>query len=98
MTNARTARTARDKAAELRADAARKEARRRSAIALAIVTVVIALIAGVFVLVQNGRQDAVNATAVAPANLGANGSITVGEASAPVTLVAYEDFGCPACL
>lgn len=96
MTNARTARTARDKAAELRAQAARKEARRRSTIALGVVSVIIALIVGAFVIVQRS-QDRTNTAVVTPANLSSNGSIVVGKASAPVTLVAYEDFQCPAC-
>jgi protein-disulfide isomerase len=100
MTNARSAKTARDKAAELRAEVARREARRRSLIALAAVTAVVAVIVGVFVLVQNSKRDSVStaAAAAAPANAGNDGSITVGKATAPVTLTAYEDFQCPACL
>ncbi len=94
MTNARTARTTRDKAAELRAAAARRQARRRSAIALATVTAVIVLIVAAVALVHTTKHSA---TTVAPAHLSANGSILVGSASAPVTLVAYEDFQCPAC-
>ena len=95
MTNARTARSARDKAAELRTQAAWREARRRSGIALGVVTVVIALIVTAFVLIRNETGPAGDAL-VTPANL-TDGSIVVGKSSAPVTLVAYEDFQCPSC-
>jgi protein-disulfide isomerase len=96
MTNARTAKSARDKAAELRAQAARKEARRRSAIALGVVTVVIALIVTAFAIVRSSAEKTSQGL-VNPANVSSDGSIVVGKASAPVTLVAYEDFQCPAC-
>jgi protein-disulfide isomerase len=100
MTNARTAKNTRDKAAELRAEVARREARRRSMIALAAVAAVIAVIVGSFVLVQNTKRDTLTSTAASalPANVGDDGSIVVGKASAPVTLTVYEDFQCPACL
>jgi protein-disulfide isomerase len=85
------------KAAALRAQAARAEARRRQLIVGGAVLAVIALVIGVFVVVQSARRETATAGAATPANLGPSSSIVVGQASAPVTLVAYEDFQCPAC-
>jgi protein-disulfide isomerase len=85
------------KAAALRAQAAKAEARRRQAIVGGIVLVVVALAVAVFVVVQNARHDSATASKATPANLGADNSIVVGQASAPVTLTTYEDFQCPVC-
>jgi protein-disulfide isomerase len=98
MTNARTARTAREKAAELRAEAARAEARRRTLIITISVAAVIAVVVGVGIFVQQARKQ--NQAAVAastPANLGGKNSILVGQPTAKNTLVLYEDFQCPIC-
>ena len=97
MTNARTARTERErKAAELRAATARRQARRRSLVVTSAVAGVLAAVVAAFVLVHaaSGRDAASGAT---PAHVTAAGGIVVGQASAPVTLVAYEDFLCPVC-
>ena len=51
MTNARTVRSTRDKAAELRAEAARKEARRRSTLIAVVVAVVLVVVVGATVVV-----------------------------------------------
>jgi protein-disulfide isomerase len=85
------------KAAAMRVQAAKAEARRRTLIVGGAVLAVLLLGIGVFVVVQNGRRDTVAADAATPANLGPSNSIVVGDASAPVTLVAYEDFQCPVC-
>lgn len=97
MSNAgkRSAREAR--AARMRAEAARRQAQRRTLIAGGAVLAVIAVAIGVFVVVQSARRDQVTASATAPANLGEQNSIVVGEANAKVTMVAYEDFQCPVC-
>jgi protein-disulfide isomerase len=98
MTNARTARSAREqKAAELRARAARRDARRRSMIVTGVVAVVLAAVVGVFVLVTQLQRDAGPASARSVPATAADGVVTVGRADAPVTVVAYEDFQCPAC-
>lgn len=85
------------KAAAMRAQAAKAEARRRQLIVGGSVLAVIALIIAVFVVAQSARRDTATASGATPANLGPNNSIVVGQADAPVTIVAYEDFQCPAC-
>lgn len=86
------------KAAAMRAQAAKAEARRRQLIVGSAVLAVLVLVVGVFVLVQNTRRDSETSDAAIPANLGPKNSIVVGQASAPVTVAVYEDFLCPACL
>jgi protein-disulfide isomerase len=85
------------KAAAMRAQAKQAEARRRQLIVGGSVLAVILLIIGIFVVVQNSRRESATTAGATPANLGPNSSIVVGRPSAPVTLVAYEDFLCPAC-
>lgn len=98
MSSGRSGREERQaKAAAMRAAAAKAEARRRQLIVGGAVLAVIVLIIGVFVVVQNARRDTATASGATPANLGPSNSIVVGQASAPVTLVAYEDFQCPVC-
>jgi protein-disulfide isomerase len=99
VTNARTARSTRDKAAELRAQAARQEARRRNILVAAVVAAVLVVIVGVVILVQtlnHDQQAKVNAASAPPANL-VDGAFVVGNSSAKVTIDLYEDFLCPAC-
>jgi protein-disulfide isomerase len=85
------------KAAEMRAKVAKAEARRRQLIVGGVVLAVIVLVIGVFTVIQSNRRETAATSGSTPANLGANSSIVVGQASAPVTVVAYEDFQCPAC-
>jgi protein-disulfide isomerase len=97
MTNARTARNSRsEKAAAMRAEVARREARRRSLIITSTIVAVLALVIGVFVVISTAQRDAATAAGSTPRN-SASGSITVGQGGAPVALVVYEDFLCPAC-
>lgn len=86
-----------EKAARMRAEAARKQARRRTAIVAGVILAVIAVVIGVFVVIQGAKRSDQAATVTPPANLGANNSITVGDTGAKVTMVAYEDFQCPVC-
>ena len=58
MTNARTVKSAREKkAAELRAQAARKEARRRTLLVSVVVAVVVLLAVGITVVVRQAQHD-----------------------------------------
>ncbi len=99
MTNARNAKTTREKAAELRAQAERQETRRRSLLITAAVAAVIVVVVAAVVLVrvasndQKVKEAALNGP---PANL-TNGAILVGNPDAKVTIDLYEDFQCPVC-
>lgn len=99
MTNARTAKNTREKAAALRAEAARAEARRRTITITAAAVAVIAVLVAAVILIrtasdnQQAREAAVSAP---PANL-YEGGFLVGNTSAPVTLEVYEDYLCPNC-
>jgi len=99
VTNARTSKSTREKAAELRVEAQRQEARRRTiTIGVAVFAVLVVLIGGVtlFRSLQN-QQDVKNAAASAPpANL-TDGGFLVGKATAAVKIDLYEDFQCPVC-
>ncbi len=99
MTNARQAKTAREKAAEMRADAARKEARRRAGVIGAAVAAALVVIVTAAVLIQTARHDqqAKAAAAVAPPANVSNGAIIIGKSTAKVTVQLWEDFQCPIC-
>lgn len=100
MTNARTAKSAREKSAEMRAQAARQETRKRNTLVLAAVLAVLAVAVGATVLVRTATHDQAVAQAAAeapPANVNADGGIVVGDGGAKVTITTYEDFQCPAC-
>ena len=97
MTNARTVKNAREKAAEMRAQAARSEARRRTLVVVSVVLAVIVAAVGATIVVRTASHDkAAQAAASTPSNL-TDGGIVVGQAAAPVTITVYEDFQCPAC-
>jgi len=85
------------KVAQMRAQAAKAEARRRNLIVTSIVIVIVAAIVVGFVIVQQARRDSATAESATPANIGADNSIVIGQDSAPVTVVVYEDFQCPYC-
>lgn len=99
MVNARQAKSAREKAAQMRAEAARKETRARNTAIVAVVVTVLALAIGAGVLVQTLRhdRDAKAAAAAAPPANTTNGGMLVGNTTAKVTIEVYEDFICPAC-
>jgi protein-disulfide isomerase len=97
MTNARQARSAREKSAAMQADAA-KAANRNRAIAVAVAVVAaLGVVIGATVLIRTAQDDAATGAAVAePANM-TDDAFIVGEAQAPVTLRVYSDFACPVC-
>lgn len=94
MTNARQARTAREKAAKMRAETARKQARQRATAIGAAVAALIVIIVAVGVIIITAQQD--KKVVVAPANL-ADGGMLLGDPEAPITIEIYEDFICPIC-
>ena len=106
MTNARTVRTTREKAAQLRAEAARRETRRRTLLISLSVAVVLVIAVAVTVLVRQAQHDQTVAGATSPGGvpahvqadggiLGVTGSTPAGRT--PVTVTMWEDFQCPAC-
>ncbi len=99
MTNARNAKSAREKAAQLRAEQAKAEARRRNLMITIVGLLVVGVLVGGFLLIRKASDDQQTRAAAAsapPANLYENG-ILYGNSAAPVTLEFYEDFQCPAC-
>jgi protein-disulfide isomerase len=105
MANARNAKSAREKAAQMRAEAERVAARKRAIVAGLAVVVVILLAVGLTVLFRSlqAQQKAREAAAVAPpANVHngvstVGGGLLVGTPDAKVTVDIYEDFICPIC-
>jgi len=98
MVNARQAKSAREKA-EMRAEAARREARGR---AIAIVSAVVAVIviavgAGIIIQIAKHNQDTKTQAATAPPGNLTNDGFVVGNSNAKVTIQIWEDFQCPAC-
>jgi protein-disulfide isomerase len=106
VTNTRTAHTAREKAAQMRAEAERAQARRRTAVVSSVVVVVIIAIAAAVGIIRSAQHDQAVAAASAPsgtpAHLLSDGGIagvsgTVPAGKTPVTVEMWEDFQCPAC-
>lgn len=80
---------------EMQAAQRAREQRRRNLIIGGVVIAVIVAIVGVGVLIQQNRNDAGPATP--PAGLTGDNGVLRGDAGAPVSVVMYEDFQCPAC-
>ncbi len=106
MTNSRTVKSTRNKAAELRAEAARKESRRRSILVAVVVAVVLVIAVGVTVVVRQAQHDEAVAGAQAPSGTPRNAGADLGIATGPATssggkprvvVDLYEDFQCPVC-
>jgi protein-disulfide isomerase len=106
VTNARTVKSARDRAAEMRTEAARIQARRRSILVAAVVAAVLVVAVGVTVVVRQAQHDKAVAAAQAPSgtprNIGADFGIATGPATTSagkprVVVDMYEDFQCPVC-
>ena len=100
MTSGSSARAGRsstqEKAAALRAEAARRERRRHALVRGGVIAVVLALVVGVGIAIQANRTTTATADKATPANL-VDGGIPAGQASAKVRVDVYEDFQCPIC-
>lgn len=80
------------KAAEMRAAQAKREARRRI-LTIAAVLAVMALIVGGAIAISVLNKDEVKATPAGSSDYG----VSIGEKDAPHTVIIYEDFLCPFC-
>lgn len=91
-------RTARERMRDERVAQEAKDARKKKLIVLGSVLAVLALGAGIGVVVQNGRSSSSTPKA-APAGAIGNKNLVIpdGPANAPSTLTVYEDPRCPAC-
>jgi protein-disulfide isomerase len=93
----RTADARRRRAAVLRQQQARQDMRRRRTVVAVVVVVLLALVVGVGVAVQAGR-DSGGGSLAEPSGTTSDGTgFAAGQADAPVTVEVYEDFQCPAC-
>jgi protein-disulfide isomerase len=84
------------RAAEIRKAQERKERRRRTLVVTAVGVAVLAIVLVLGYLVQSSR-DTTGQAAAAPAGAVGGYAVPVGPASAPHTVVLYEDFMCPYC-
>jgi protein-disulfide isomerase len=84
------------RSAAIRAREQRRGQRRRGAGRTALVLAAMALVVGTGVVVQSHRAapDGIDS---APHGTTTGGGISIGSASAPVEVVEYADFQCPAC-
>jgi protein-disulfide isomerase len=75
--------------------------RRRQLVALgSVVVIIVAVVVGIVVQSSNGSgggSGAVPTGAVTSGPSSAKGGMLIGQANAPVTMDAYEDFNCPIC-
>lgn len=103
MTNERQERAAR--AEQMRKEREKADKKQRNLITVGIVVVVVALIAGAsFAINKSSKDNKVSTAYVAPKNINSNFGIdytteiaTGKAAKAPVKVIMYEDFQCPAC-
>jgi protein-disulfide isomerase len=85
-----------ERAAAIRADQARKERNKRVALIAGIVVLLCAVIAAGTWYGGGSGDKAPTGSTKAPVSAGAT-SLQVGDPSAPVKVVVYEDFQCPYC-
>jgi protein-disulfide isomerase len=85
-----------EKAAAIRADQARKERNRKVGLVAGIVVLLCAVIAAGTRYGSSSASRTTSGTQGAPVAASST-SLTVGDASAPVKVVIYEDFQCPYC-
>jgi len=93
----RSARTrAAQQAAEIRREHRRRQQRRRNLLVTSAVLAVLAVIAGIGYAVQSGR-DTTGRAETAPHGATSAYGVPRGSADAPVTVTVYEDFMCAVC-
>ncbi|MFC7505358.1 DsbA family protein [Nocardioides sp. CPCC 206347] len=92
MSNDNSKATARAKAAELRAEQARREARRRILTIAAVVAAMVLIVGGAIGISLLNKKD-VKAVAAGSSDYG----VTIGDKDAPHSVIIYEDFLCPYC-
>jgi protein-disulfide isomerase len=98
MTSSSASRRSRDqKVAEQRRLAQRAESRRHNLIRGAVAGAVLLLVVGVGLLVQTQRGTDASGRPPGGSTGTASQSISVGPATAAVSVVVYEDFQCPVC-
>jgi len=105
MANARNAKSAREKAAEMRADTERTATRNRTIVAgLAVILVIVLAAFGTwgFRTLSDQKKASDAAKVAPPANVytgvsKVGGGLLVGKGGAKVTVDIYEDFMCPIC-
>jgi protein-disulfide isomerase len=81
---------------EMQAAQRRADQRRRRLVAGGVAVGVIAIVVGIGIAVQTGR-DETGANSAAPGGVVDDYGIARGQADAPVTVDLYEDFQCPIC-
>ncbi len=98
MTSGSASRDARaQKVADQRRKVQREQSRRRNLTRGAVAAAVLLVVVGVGLLVQTQRGTDPAAGPPGGSTGAQNQSIVVGRPQAPVTVVVYEDFQCPAC-
>ena len=95
MTNTEPAEPAREKAAAMRAEAARADLRRKQLV-VALAALGVAAVVTLVVILALTARDKQDTTGASPKNL-VNGAILQGNADAKITIDLYEDFQCPIC-
>lgn len=81
---------------EMQAAQRAKEQRRRNLIIGGLAIAVIVVVVGLGILFMSNRDDT-GASSTAPAGLTEDNGVVRGDSDAPVQVVMYEDFQCPAC-
>lgn len=85
------------KVAQMQRDQQAQERRRRALIVSAVAVAAIVVIVGGFILYQTTKDDSKDVAGTGVGGSTADYGFVVGKASAPASMVIYEDFQCPIC-